>query len=99
MRRIEAFRNAPAFAEDEIAVNAPIDTVWRVLSDFEKWPSWNESVSEMNLLGPVAELTEFHWIAGGMKIKSRIESLEIPNRIVWSGKTIGISFIQLNIII
>lgn len=94
MRSVEANRNAPAFAEDEANVNAPIETVWRVLSDFEKWPAWNESVSEMKLLGPVEENTEFHWIAGGMKIKSRIESVEIPKRIVWSGKTMGIRAIH-----
>lgn len=95
MRSVEADRNAPAFAEEEATIHAPIETVWGVLSDLEKWPAWNEGVSRMNVFGPLAEDTKFHWVAGGVKIKSRIEVVEIPSRLVWSGITLGISAVHV----
>ncbi len=44
----------------------------------------------MHLQGQVAEGTEFRWIAGSMKIRSRIEQVDPPYRIGWSGRTLGI---------
>ncbi len=47
VRSVKAFRDAPAFAEEEATIGAPIEKVWGVLSDLGKWPDWNESVSRM----------------------------------------------------
>jgi hypothetical protein len=92
---IEAFQNAPAFAREEATISATVQEVWDVLSDLEKWPEWNGSVSTMKIFGPVLPNTEFHWVAGGIKIKSRIEEVQAPNRIAWSGRTMGIKAVHV----
>jgi len=86
---------APVLAECEAEIKAPIQIVWQVLTDLEKWPEWNESVQEMHLQGEVAIGTEFRWKTGGMRIRSRIEEITSPVSIVWSGRTMGIRAIHV----
>ncbi len=87
---IEVNPEAPAVATVDAHIEAPIETVWSVLSDFEKWPTWNKSVSKMRVDGPVKAGTTFEWKADGWKIVSRLEEVNPPKRIAWSGKTFGI---------
>lgn len=93
--RIEIPKNAPVVASQEALVSASIEVVWRALSELEKWPQWNESVTQMRVRGPLEVGTEFHWVAGGIEIRSRIEDVEAPNRIAWSGTTMGIRAVHL----
>ncbi|HOT97079.1 MAG TPA: SRPBCC family protein [bacterium] len=90
MVQIQVDQKAPAYAVREAYVNAPIQLVWNILANLEKWPEWNDSVKAMDLQGNVVPGTEFRWTAGGMKIRSRIEQVDPPRRIVWSGRTMGI---------
>ena len=88
--RVEVNPDAPAVATVDAFIQAPIETVWSVLSDFEKWPAWNKSVSKMRVDGPVKAGTSFEWKADGRKIVSRLEEVVPPRRIAWSGRTFGI---------
>jgi uncharacterized protein YndB with AHSA1/START domain len=92
---VEANKAAPAIGLAKTLVNAPIETVWKLLSDFEGWPTWNKSVSRIQLNGPVDVGTTFVWVAGGSTIVSRLEEIEAPSRIVWSGKTFGIKAVHV----
>jgi hypothetical protein len=92
---MEIPRNAPAVASKEAFVHASPEDVWTVLSDLEKWPQWNESVKTMEVRGPVAPGTEFRWVAGRTKITSRLEEVDPPHRIVWSGTTMGIRAVHI----
>lgn len=87
--------DAPAVGHGTSTAQAPIDSVWRVLTDFESWPRWNSGVSRLKLMGDVRVGTAFQWKAGGLSIVSRIEALNPPLRIVWSGKTLGIRAIHV----
>jgi len=88
--RFEANHKAPAVGTADAFIKAPIGTVWRVLSDLENWPSWNESVTKIKVDGPLQVGTSFVWVGGGSKIVSRLEQVDPPKRIAWSGKTFGI---------
>ena len=88
--RIEANRKAPAVETADAYIEAPIASVWSILSDLENWPSWNKGVSKIRVNGPVKPGTSFAWVGGGSKIVSRLEEVDPPNRIAWSGKTLGI---------
>jgi hypothetical protein len=92
---IEVNKAAPVIVVAEALVNAPIETVWQVVSHFEGWPSWNKSVSKIQLNGPVKVGTLFVWVAGGSKIVSQLEEVDRPNRLAWSGKTFGIRAIHV----
>jgi len=43
--------------EVTVAIAAPGDTVWAILSDVERWPSWTASVRTIRLEGPFAVRT------------------------------------------
>ena len=60
--------------QDEITIGAPIDAVWAVYSDVERWPTWTASVTSVELLdGPPL----------GPSSRARIKQPRFPS-LVWS---------------
>ncbi len=94
MPEMTANENAPVRESAEIQITAPAEVVWKVLTDFEQWPAWNKVVTKMRVDGPLAPGTEFHWKAG-VNIASRIQELVPPNRISWTGRTLGIKALHV----
>ena len=45
---------APIVGASEIEIAAAPEAVWKVLTAFERWPSWNPDVKSMAVQGPVA---------------------------------------------
>ena len=86
--------NAPVKSSDIIEINAPIDSVWQVLTQINKWPSWQKDVTEANLLGELKEGTQFKWKAGGLSFNSKIHTIVPKHMFGWTGKTIGASAIH-----
>jgi uncharacterized protein YndB with AHSA1/START domain len=86
---MEVNRDAPVVAAAELEIAASPEAVWDVLTDFERWPTWNSDVKSMSLSGEVAEGSEFRWRAGPGTITSRIGRVERPRLIGWTGKTLG----------
>lgn len=60
--------------QDEITIDAPIDAVWAVYSDVERWPMWTTSVTSVELVdGPPL----------GPDSRARIKQPRFPS-LVWS---------------
>ncbi|MEZ4386102.1 MAG: SRPBCC family protein [Candidatus Krumholzibacteriia bacterium] len=95
MDQVVVNRSAPVVGRAEAVITAPVEVVWDVLSDLEGWPRWNPSVSKMRLDGPLAVGTSFAWVGGGSRITSKLEQLDRPRRIAWSGKTFGIRAVHV----
>lgn len=91
----EVSRSAPVVESAEIVIDAPLEVVWKVISDFEKWPDWNSAVTRMDFRGPLTAGTSFEWVGGGSKIVSRLEEVDPYKRLVWSGKTFGIHAVHV----
>jgi hypothetical protein len=85
---------APVVAESRIEIAAAPEFVWAVLTDLERWPSWNPEVKAMSTHGPVEEGLEFRWKAGPGTITSTIRRFEPPRLIAWTGRTLGIEAIH-----
>ena len=49
----------PVTETREISIAAAIDVVWTVLTDLHLWPSWNESVTKIQVDGPIEAGTGF----------------------------------------
>jgi uncharacterized protein YndB with AHSA1/START domain len=91
---ISVDRAAPVVVTTSIHVDAPIDTVWRLLADIGRWPTWNQAVKQVTLEGPVQSGLGFRWKSGPGWIRSTLLALESPTTIAWSGNTMGIKAIH-----
>jgi hypothetical protein len=87
---VDVDRDAPAYAEGSIEIDAPRETVWQVLVGFAEWPSWNEGVASVEFAGPLERGALFRWKSGPGTIRSRVEEVDEPAAIAWTGKTVGI---------
>jgi uncharacterized protein YndB with AHSA1/START domain len=87
--------SAPVISRAEIEIAAPPDVVWEVLTDFNRWPTWNAAVKSMSAPEPVAVGSVFRWKAGPGRITSTIQHLEPPRLVAWSGRTTGIRAIDV----
>lgn len=85
---------APVVGASELEIAASPETVWEVLTDFKRWPSWNRDVKSLSIQGPVAPGSVFEWKAGPGTITSTIQRVEPPRLIAWTGKTLGIDAIH-----
>jgi uncharacterized protein YndB with AHSA1/START domain len=94
LEEVEINTQAPVVGRSQTEIDASPEAVWEVLTAFERWPSWNPDVKSMTFDGNVAPGSVFRWKAGPGTITSRLEEVEPPERIAWTGKTLGISAIH-----
>lgn len=87
-------QEAPVIARSSIHINAGPETVWEIISDISRWPSWNPDVSETAVHGALAPETTFTWKAGPGRIRSTLLEVEPPRNIAWKGRTMGITAIH-----
>jgi hypothetical protein len=86
---------APVFSSTELVIEAPVETVWGVLTAIGDWPSWNPDVKSVSIEGPVFEGATFRWKAGPGTIRSTIVSVDQPRLIAWTGKSLGIKAVHV----
>lgn len=86
---------APVVSSAEAEIEAPIESVWGILTAIEEWPAWNLDVKSASLDGPAVEGATFRWKAGPSTIKSTVVRLEAPRHIAWTGRTLGISAVHI----
>ncbi len=86
---ISVDKGAPVYMSSQITIESTIDNVWKTLTDLKQWPSWQSSVTEVNVQEPVQEGTEFTWKADGLVFKSKIHAMKPKAMFGWTGKTIG----------
>jgi hypothetical protein len=87
---VDVDRDAPAYAEGRIEIAAPRRTVWDVLVGFADWPEWNTGVASVEYAGPLEPGALFRWKSGPGTIRSRVEEVDVPRAIAWTGRTFGI---------
>jgi uncharacterized protein YndB with AHSA1/START domain len=87
--------DAPVVSTHEIAIEAPIGRVWEILTAIEAWPAWNPDVKSVSIDGPVERGSTFRWKAGPTTITSRLEHVERPHVVAWTGRTLGIRAVHV----
>jgi hypothetical protein len=85
---------APVVSRAEIEVGADVQTVWDVVTRVADWPSWNPEVKSVSVDGELTAGSRFCWRAGPGTISSRVEEIDAPRYIAWSGRTFGIKAIH-----
>lgn len=86
--------NAPVICHKSIVINATTLEVWKVLTEIDKWSSWQTAIKSPHLEGPLKAGTKFTWKTGGLKINSTLHTVEPYTQFGWTGKTIGIKAIH-----
>jgi len=85
---------APVIARHSAVVAAPLDLVWRLHTDINAWPTWQEAIDEAHLAGPFAAGTAFTWHTYHLTITSTIYQVEPQRRTLWGGPSEGITGIH-----
>lgn len=92
---MEVNKNAPLVHSESIEIEAPIQEVWEVLTDFAHWPEWNKSIVSMDMHGPLQVGTNFFWKSGSSRLHSKIVAIESGRMIAWAGATMGIKAVHV----
>lgn len=82
-------------ARSETLINAPIDTVWALQTDINRWHEWQPDVVSARLEGDLTTGTIFRWKAAGLNITSTLQIVELKKRIGWTGNALGLQAIHL----
>jgi uncharacterized protein YndB with AHSA1/START domain len=67
---MEINSNAPIVSRHEVAINAPLESVWRLFTKIDGWPEWNPDIPKATVAGPIAVGKVIHWETAGMEIPS-----------------------------
>lgn len=89
MKQMNIDQNAPMTARKDIFIASPLEKVWAVLTDINRWPEWQPDVSSAKLEGNLTVGTIFRWNAKGFSITSTIKELKLGQRIGWTGSSLG----------
>ena len=82
----EINQKAPVTYHKKIVINANAVDVWKVLTNINKWPEWQTEIKKASINGlPEAE-ADFIWVFGGLKIRSRIHTVQPYVEFGWTGK-------------
>jgi hypothetical protein len=92
---MEANRDAPVLASENLAIEAPPKVVWDVMVDINDWPSWNDDVKEASLEGQLSPGAVFRWKAGPGTITSTVEEVDPLHEIAWTGRSLGIEAVHV----
>ena len=91
---VEVDSSAKCLAIDEIVINANIEKVFGILSDINSWPQWQSNVKNAVLTGEIVTGNEFRWQAGGLKIRSRLHTVNPYHEIGWTGIILWIAAVH-----
>jgi hypothetical protein len=75
--------------ETEILIQAPIDLVWTVLTDFDSYPGWNPFVRSIRGIKSVGEILEVQIQppgGNGMTFRPEVLKFDLEKEFRWKGK-------------
>jgi Polyketide cyclase / dehydrase and lipid transport len=84
-------RSAPVIAHHEVDIQAPLDTVWRLHTDINAWPTWQTDITAAHLDGLLEPGASFDWTTYGLSVTSTVYDLAEGARVLWGGTANGIT--------
>jgi hypothetical protein len=93
--------DAPVLARHEIAIRAPLETIWPLHIAVNEWPTWQPDITEARLDGDFVRGASFDWTSSGLSVTSTIYDVSTPTgnvspraRTLWGGTAQGITGIH-----
>ena len=84
-------RTAPVVVDHSILIGAPIEKVWALHADINRWPAWQHDITAAECTGPLAPGAEFTWTSFNFTVTSTVYSLDSGSSILWGGESGGIT--------
>jgi uncharacterized protein YndB with AHSA1/START domain len=84
-------RAAPVIAIQEIEIEAPLDTVWRLHTDVNAWPTWQTDITAAHIDEALEPGVSFDWTSYGFSVTSTVYDLVERSRVLWGGTSGGIT--------
>ena len=84
-------RAAPVIAVHEIDIGAALDTVWRLHTDVNAWPTWQTDITAAHIDGALESGVAFDWTSYGFSVRSTVYDLTERSRVLWGGTSSGIT--------
>lgn len=81
-------------SSDPVDIDAPVERVWEVLTDFGRYGEWNPFTTRVDANLEVGAAVELHVVLGPVRVRQtvRIEAIEAPVSLVW-GMSMGASWL------
>jgi hypothetical protein len=72
----------------EIEIDAPIDRVWRILTDFERYGDWNPFTPKVETTLAIGDPIHLHVRLAGRRLRHRVETVtrNAPHTLGWEMK-------------
>src|SRR5450830_632734 len=80
---------APVQTRQVITINAPASRVWRILTDVNRWASWQKDIRQPRLHDAFQAGNSFDWKSGSLSIHSTLSVVTPYRKIIWSGPALG----------
>lgn len=79
---------------DAVDIDAPVERVWEILTDFKRYGEWNPFTTRVDANLEVGASVELHVVLGPLRVRQtvRIEAIEAPVSLVW-GMSMGASWL------
>jgi uncharacterized protein YndB with AHSA1/START domain len=87
-------QEAPVFQSKAITIDAQPEKVWEVLTEIDKWPSWNSKITKSTINDQPSVGVSFTWKTNGSKIKSQIHTFDPEKTMGWKGKAFGVKAVH-----
>lgn len=79
----------PVITKKSIAINAPIEKVWKIFSDVNNWGAWQKEIVTPRINGSFKSGTAFRWKSNGLTITSTLQTVKTNKMVGWSGPAFG----------
>ena len=75
-------------SSDAVEIEAPIEAVWDILVDVERYGEWNPFTTRVDTDFEIGSPVDLHVALGPLKLRQpeRIEAVERPDLLAWSTK-------------
>lgn len=80
---------APVITRKSVVINAPIERVWNIFKDVNKWDLWQKEIKSPKLTGSFQAGSTFNWKSNGLTIQSTLNNIEVNRFVSWSGPAVG----------
>lgn len=89
--------NAPVITRKSLVINAPLNTIWKVQTDVENWPTWQPNITSLtkDTPGALRSGSVFRWATEGLDITSTVKKVEHGKCLAWGGPAQGIDAIHV----